>query len=310
MSTNFNPQQPPPPGQGYYSGQPNPPRESRRHRRSQDGSVSPRNTQDPFAGQRQPGNFQESYHQPYDPRRYSDAPPPPADDFHPPNQLAPYDEEKAFAEWNRAYGPGTAYDAAVNAPSSQPTRQPTRQPPRQNVRRRSLEDRRRRYEDDVDYYDDMSVDRRPPPRRRRRPQRRDSTQSASEYPGKPEVKDLGPTLMASAAGAFLGRKMVSKGALGIVGGAIAGALGANAGEHLDERKRRRDQRREEARREEDERYYREREDERRYSRRTRSPRDSVRETETLALRRRPRDLSRTPRTKRYVGSSPDSYVSV
>jgi hypothetical protein len=37
----------------------------------------------------------------------------------------------------------------------------------------------------------------------------------------------------------------------------------------------------------------------------------VRETETVASRRRPRDLSRAPpRTKRYVGSSPDSRVSV
>ena len=301
MSTNYDPQQPPPPGQGYYSGQPNPRREPRRHRRSQDGSVSPRDSQDHFASPRQPSGFQESYHQPYDPRRYSEAPPPP-DDFQPPNQLAPYDEEKAFAEWNRAYGPGTAYDAATNAPAPQTTRR--------HVRRRSLDDRRRHYEDDIDSYDDMSVDRRPPPRRRRRPHRHDSMHSVSDYQSKPESKDLGPTLMASAAGAFLGRKMVSKGALGIVGGAIAGALGANAGEHLDERKRRRDAKREEARRDEDDRYYRERDDERHRSRRTRSPRESVRDTETLAPRRRPRDLSRTPRTKRYVGSSPDSYMSV
>jgi hypothetical protein len=304
MSTNYDPQQPPPPGQGYYSGQPNPRRNPRRHRRSQDGSVSPRDTQ----GHRQPGNFQESYHQSYDPRRYSEAPPP-ADDFHPPNQLAPYDEEKAFAEWNRAYGPGTAYDAATNAPAPAPA--PAPQTTRRPARRRSLEERRRRYEDDIDYDDDISLDRRPPPRRRRRPHRHDSMHSVSDYPSKPEVKDLGPTLMASAAGAFLGRKMVSKGALGIVGGAIAGALGANAGEHLDERKRRRDAKREEARRDEDDRYYyREREDERHRNRRTRSPGDSLRDTETVAPRRRPRDLSRPPRTKRYVGSSPDSYRSV
>jgi hypothetical protein len=298
MSTNYDSQQPPPPGQGYYSGQPNPRREHRRHRHSQDGSVSPRDSQ----GHRQAGDFQEHYHEPYDPRRYSEAPPV-ADDFQPPNQLAPYDEEKAFAEWNRAYGPGTAYDAATNPPAQQETRRP--------VRRRSLEERRRRYEDDADYADDTSVDRRAPPRRRRRPHRHDSMHSVSDYPGKPETKDLGPTLMASAAGALLGRQMVSKGALGIVGGAIAGALGANAGEHLDERKRRRDAKREEARRDEDDRYYREREDERHRSRRTRSPGGSVRDSETLAPRRRqPRDLSRPPRRKRYVGSSPDSYMSV
>jgi hypothetical protein len=300
MSANYDP---PPPGQGHYTAQPGPPRGSRRRHRSQHGSVSPRGSQDHFTSQRQSDNFQESYHEPYDSRRYSEAPPP-QEDFEPPNQLAPYDEEKAFAEWNRAYGPESAY-AQTTAPPPQTTRR--------HARRRSVEERRRRYEDDFDAYDDVSVDRRPPPRRHRE-RRLDSTHSMSDHQVKAETKDLAPTLMASAAGAFLGRKMVSKGALGIVGGAIAGALGANAGEHFDEGKRRWNQRREEKRRDEGDRYYREREGDRHRSRRAGSPivggRDEIRNNGTLPPRRRHRDISRTPRTKRYVGSSPDSRVSV
>jgi hypothetical protein len=100
----------------------------------------------------------------------------------------------------------------------------------------------------------------------------------------------------------------------MLGGAIAGAIGANAGEHFDERKRRREQKRNEVRAEEDDRYYREREDDRHRSRRLRAPisggRDDIRDTETLPPRRRRRDVSRPPRSKRYADSSPDSYVSV
>lgn len=326
MSAHYDPQQPPPPGQGYYSGRPNAHHEPPRHRQSRDGSISPRSGwHDPFAGQRQqPGNFQDNYQQPYDPRRYSEAP---AEDFQPPNQLAPYDEEKAFAEWNRVYGPESAY-AASNAPTPAPVPVPAPQPARRHARRRSLESSRRHYDDDMDSYDDRSIDRRPRPRRHR-PRRHDSTHSVSDYQGKPETKDLAPTLMASAAGAFLGRKMVSKGALGIVGGAIAGALGANAGEHFDERKRRKEsQLRNEGRREsedryyrerDEDRYYREREEDRRRSRRTRSPvsvgaRSEIRDDETLPPppRRghRERDLSRPARSKRYAASSPDSRMSV
>lgn len=292
MSTNYDSQYPPPPGQGYYSAQPNPPRESRRHRRSRDGSVSPRSTQDYYD--------RGTFHETSEPKRGSEAP---QEDFTPPNQLTPYDEEKAYAEWNRAYGPESAYQNAYV-----PVDVPVSEPPRRHARRRSLDDRSRRYEADRDFYDDMSVDRQALPRRRRR--RRDSTHSVSDYQSKPEKKDLAPTLMASAAGAFLGRKMVSKGPLGILGGAIAGALGANAGEHLDERKRRREQRRDSTRRDEDDRYYRERDEDRRRSRRTESPRSDMRDSETVYSRRRPRDLSRRPRTKRYVGSSPDSRLSV
>lgn len=252
--------------------------------------MSPRSTQDYY----ERGNV---YDNTYDPRRYSEAPP--SEDFTAPNQLTPYDEEKAYAEWNRAYGPESGYFAPEPPVSEAPSR---------HARRRSLDDRSRRYEEDMDPYDDMTVDRYARPRRRRR--RRDSTHSVSDYQGKHETKDLGPTLMASAAGALLGRKIVSKGALGMVGGAIAGALGMNAGERLEERKRRRDYRRDSVRRDEDERYYRDRDDDRLRYRRTMSPRSDVRDDETVRSRRRPRDLSRRPRTKRYVGSSPDSRLSV
>jgi hypothetical protein len=162
------------------------------------------------------------------------------------------------------------------------------------------------------YYDDMSVDRRPAPRRRRR---RDSSHSVTDYPMKPEsnVKDLGPTLLSGAAGAFLGRKLVGKGALGMVGGALAAAIGANAGEHLDERKRRKEQqRREEGRREE--RYLNREDDRRRRSRRAydrHSPPEQRRDTAPPSPRHRAVERPYRPRRKRYVGSSPEGgYTSV
>lgn len=154
----------------------------------------------------------------------------------------------------------------------------------------------------------MSMDRRVSPRHRRR---RDSTHSVSDAQEKPETKDLAPTLMAGAAGAFLGRKLVSKNALGMVGGAIAGAVGANAGEHLDKRKRRKDQRRTDKEWEEE--AYRDaedRDDSRRRSLRSYDRRHSPRRSggsEPLSPRRRHADRPRETRPRRYVGSSPDSY---
>jgi hypothetical protein len=177
-----------------------------------------------------------------------------------------------------------------------------------------VDERRRYYEDDMGPYydDDMSADRRPAPRRRRR---RDSSHSVTDYPGKPEtnVKDLGPTLLSGAAGAFLGRKLVGKGALGMVGGAIAGAIGANAGEHFDERKRRKEQQQREERRRE-ERYLSREDDRRRRSRRAydrESPPEQRRDTAPPSLRHRDMERPYRPRRKRYVGSSPEGgYTSV
>lgn len=329
MSASYDPErQPPPPGQGYYSAQPQQHQQQHRRRRgSPDRSASPKDTQYSSRSEPQPSN---NYHDtgvpPFDPRRGSQAS---QDDLEAQNQLAPYDEEKAYAEWCRAYGPEPAAAASTFSPTPTsshtqippaPLPVPPPQPPpttRQYRRRTPADDRRRYYEDDAEpYYDDMSVDRRRPPPRRRR--RRDSSHSVTDYPSKPElnVKDLGPTLLSGAAGAFLGRKLVGKSALGMVGGAIAGAIGANAGEHLDERKRRKEQlRREEVRREE---RYLDREDDdrrRRASRRAydrrQSPPEQRRDTEPPSPRCRTAERSYRPRRKRYVGSSPEAgYTSV
>jgi hypothetical protein len=123
------------------------------------------------------------------------------------------------------------------------------------------------------------------------------------------VKDLGPTLLSGAAGAFLGRKLVGKSALGMVGGAIAGAIGANAGEHLDERKRRKEQERRK-----EERYLSRDDDRRRGSRREYdrySPPEQMRDTASSSPRHREMECPYRPRRKRYVGSSPEGgYTSM
>jgi hypothetical protein len=332
MSASYDPQrQPPPPAQGFYPAQPplshhqhqqnhqHRQHQSRRRHGSLDRSVSPRGTQYSPRSEPQPSNHHGTGIPPFDPRRGSQVS---QADLEAHNQLAPYDEEKAFAEWCRAYGPEQPAASAFSPTSSYaqvPAPAPMSVPPppptaRSYRRHESVDERRRYYEDDMDpYYDDeMSYDRRPAPRRRRR---RDSSHSVTDYPGKSEsnVKDLGPTLLSGAAGAFLGRKLVGKGALGMVGGAIAGAIGANAGEHLDERKRRKEQQQREERRRE-QRYLSHEDDRRRGSRRAYdrdSPPEQRRDTAPSSPRYRDMERPYRPRRKRYVGSSPEGgYASM
>jgi hypothetical protein len=325
MSADYDPErQPPPPGQGFYTAQPQSHhhqqnqqhrQQPRRRRRSPDRSVSPRGTQYSARSEPPPSNYHGTGVPPFDPRRGSQVS---QADLEAQNQLAPYDEEKAFAEWCRAYGPEPAAASTFSPTPSQtqipaPAPMPVPPPPpttRSYRRHESVDERRRYYEDDMEPYydDDMSVDRRPAPRRRRR---RDSSHSVTEYPGKSEsnVKDLGPTLLSGAAGAFLGRKLVGKSALGMVGGAIAGAIGANAGEHLDERKRRKEQERRK-----EERYLSRDDDRRRGSRREYdrySPPEQMRDTASSSPRHREMERPYRPRRKRYVGSSPEGgYTSM
>lgn len=218
------------------------------------------------------------------------------------NQLAPYDDEKAWAEWNRAYGQEPAYVPA-NAPLPQQRRRTGERPHRSR--------RRRSYEDDLEYAD-FRRERRT---KSRHHERRDSTRSEMDFDEKLEkgAKDLGPALLGTAAGAFLGRKLVNKSALGMLGGAIAGGIGATAGERFDERNRRKQDGRIQRRREDDDRYYR-----RRYEDRDRSyasQRDTSpfsersRDDEPLPPRRRHDERSRRTKPKRYVEYSPDSYRS-
>lgn len=330
MSASYDPErQPPPPGQGFYPAshhhhqqqqqQRQQRQQPRRRRRSIDRSVSPRGTRYSPRSEPQQNDYHNTGVPPFDPRRGSQVS---QDDLEAQNQLAPYDEEKAYAEWCRAYGPEPASASTFSPtpshtqiPAPAPAPMPVPPPPATRSSRRgpSVDERRRYYEDDMEpYYDDMSMDRRPAPRRRRR---RDSSHSVTDYPGKPEsnVKDLGPTLLSGAAGALLGRTLVGKGALGMVGGAIAGAIGANAGEHLDERKRRKEQQQREERRRED-RYLSREDDRRRRSRRAydrQSPPEQRRDTAPPSPRHRTMERPYRPRRKRYVGSSPEAgYTSV
>lgn len=279
MSMDFGPQHQPPPGQGYYSAQPNPPKQPRQGRQgSLDRSMSPRGTE-----------YQ------YDPSIPPTSRAPPPSDLDAQNQLAPYDEEKAYAEWNRAYGPEPSY---IPAPAPVPM-------PRHG-RRHSR--RPRRYEDDMNPYEDSLYDPRP---RARRSKRRDSFHSQTEDKEK-RTKDLAPSLIGSAAGAFLGHKLVSKGPLGAVGGAIAGAVGANAGEHLEGRQRRSKQRGSERRRREDDGYYDRRDDDDLRRSHPRSPlSEASRRDAPPRPRRRYSERSGRERTrsKRYVDSSSEGYAS-
>jgi hypothetical protein len=319
MSASYDPE-----GQGYpqsHHHQPNQQhrQQPRRRRRSLDRSVSPRGAQYSARSEPQSNSYHDTGVPPFDPRRGSQVS---QADIEAQNQLAPYDEEKAFAEWCRAYGPEPAAASTFSPTPSQtqipaPAPMPVPPPPptiRSYRRHEPADERRRYYEDDMEpYYDDeMSIDRRAAPRRRRR---RDSSHSVTDHPGKPEsnVKDLGPTLLSGAAGAFLGRKLVGKSALGMVGGAIAGAIGANAGEHLDERKRRKEQQQREERRRE-ERYLSREDDRRRGSRRAHdrySPPEQRRDTASSSPRHREMERPYRPRRKRYVGSSPEGgYTSM
>jgi len=332
MSASFDPERPPPPpGQGYYPNNPQPQSHQhhyqppRRHRGSLDNrSISPRSTQYSPSRDPRPTDHHDPRAPPFDPRRSSQVS---HDDLEAQNQLAPYDEEKAYAEWCRAYGPEPAASTFSPTPSHSQVPAPTPVPApsaRRYSRQTSVDERRRYYDDDdvEPYYEDRSVERRSAPRRRRR---RDSSHSVTDYASKPEsnnVKDLGPTLLSSAAGAFLGRKLVGKGALGMVGGAIAGAIGANAGEQLDARKRRRQQQQREERLREERYLDREEDDRRRRRRRSRRggyerqspsppPPGLRRDTAPPSPRHRDEERPYRPRRKRYVGSSPEAgYTSV
>ncbi|EMC96473.1 hypothetical protein BAUCODRAFT_33832 [Baudoinia panamericana UAMH 10762] len=164
--------------------------------------------------------------------------------------LTPYDEEKAWAQYNDAYGPPPQES---DARRSQP-------PPSVDSYDRHTEDRhwdeRSRYDDrerrrrsrpryEEDEYDhDRRRDPRPlpPPEddRRSRKQRSPPKQRGKDFLGSGDGdRGLGATLLGGAAGAFLGDQ-ADRGLLGTMGGAVLGAVAARAGEkqltkHQDEK---------------------------------------------------------------------------
>ncbi|KAK4553981.1 hypothetical protein LTR86_008822 [Recurvomyces mirabilis] len=172
-----------------------------------------------------------------------------------PQALAPYDEEKAWAQYNEAYGPPPsersyarqARPAPPPATESYDSRYDDRRPDERRHDERRYDDRRyddggRARYDDRDHrrrqsrgYDDYENDRRD----RARPPRHEEDRKRRSPPSGKSGKDvlgggdgergLGATLLGGAAGAYIGDQ-ANKSVLGTVGGAVLGALAAKAGE--------------------------------------------------------------------------------
>ncbi|KAK5722203.1 hypothetical protein LTR17_014306 [Elasticomyces elasticus] len=190
-----------------------------------------------------------------------------------PQAVAPYEEEKAWANYNEAYGPPgqeQQYDERQQRRPAPPPSSTAGSDKRYNgtharyddggrSRFDDRDDRRRqqssRYDDDYDDYDrERERDRRdrPPPRRSpseesdRRLRRHRSSPTKTGKTGKDFLgqsdseRGLGATLLGGAAGAFLGDQ-ADKGMLGTVGGAVLGALAAKAGEkQMDKRQQKKE----------------------------------------------------------------------
>ncbi|KAK1807649.1 hypothetical protein LTR12_018003 [Friedmanniomyces endolithicus] len=188
-----------------------------------------------------------------------------------PQAIAPYDEEKAWAQYNDAYGPPGGQheydDRQQRRPSPLPSstvESESRYDSRGNgrdyddggrSRYDDRDDRRRnrpsRYEEDeYNDYDDRDRDRDRQtydhePRRapsdddyRLRKHRSPTTtnKTGKDFLGQSDSeRGLGATLLGGAAGAFLGDQ-ADKGILGTVGGAVLGALAAKAGEKQIEKR--------------------------------------------------------------------------
>ncbi|TKA65914.1 hypothetical protein B0A55_10492 [Friedmanniomyces simplex] len=196
-----------------------------------------------------------------------------------PQAVAPYDEEKAWAQYNDAYGPPGAqqqYDDRQRRRPPPPPSSTAESDRWYDDRERRYDDggcsrfddrddRRRnrpsRYEDDYDDYDrerERDRDRRnhdrPPPlrspseddyrlRKHRSPTTTTTTtnKTGKDFLGQSDSeRGLGATLLGGAAGAFLGDQ-ADKGILGTVGGAVLGALAAKAGEkQIDKRQQKKE----------------------------------------------------------------------
>ncbi|TKA33961.1 hypothetical protein B0A54_14838 [Friedmanniomyces endolithicus] len=190
-----------------------------------------------------------------------------------PQAIAPYDEEKAWAQYNDAYGPPGGpheYDDRQQRrpppPPSSTVESGSRYGPRGSgrdyddggrSRYDDRDDRRRnrpsRYEEDeYDDYDDRDRDRDRDRRTfdhepRRAPSDDDyrlrkhhspttTSKTGKDFLGQSDSeRGLGATLLGGAAGAFLGDQ-ADKGILGTVGGAVLGALAAKAGEKQIEKR--------------------------------------------------------------------------
>lgn len=161
--------------------------------------------------------------------------------------LTPYDEEKAYAQYTDRYGPPDYGGQRPSAPSSEYDR--SRYDDRRYDDRQRHDERERRRpppsesDYDYDYEDDRRYDSRPPraedDRRRREKRKPSPTKGGGKdiFRQGDGERGLASTILGGAAGAFLGNEVGHKGTLGTLGGALVGAIGANALEkQYDKRK--------------------------------------------------------------------------
>ena len=149
--------------------------------------------------------------------------------------ITPYDEERAWAQYNDAYGPpGQEYDRR-SPPYEEPI-DSRRYDDGERIRYRDREDRRRysrrRSWDEYSYPPRSAMSeeahRSPPPPARAH--KRKGSERIKDFLKKGDGdRGFGATLLGGAAGAYLGDR-ADRGALGAIGGALIGAIAANAGE--------------------------------------------------------------------------------
>ncbi|RMY68055.1 hypothetical protein D0863_07373 [Hortaea werneckii] len=186
-------------------------------------------------------------------------------------QLTPYDEEKAYAEYTNAYGHPNYGHHNYGHPRAPPPPMSHYSAPRPRRRsdwdREEEEEERRRYEESMrrrhaspppstsaayDSSENLSTRTSLPPSRSSVSRRRSSDKKLSRkdafLQGSGD-RGFGATLLGGAAGAFLGdhigdKKKGDKTFLKTIGGALVGAIGANAIERQVDKREREKQRRE------------------------------------------------------------------
>lgn len=167
------------------------------------------------------------------------------------NQLAPFDEEKAEAEWNR--GVNEAYTYSRRPPPPPSDAELGRKPARQHDERDRVRERERRHSDDR-YYDDRERERSLERRKRKERERRKredeerAKEKALRYPSDPKKggrdvfggsegeRGWASKLVGGAGGAWIAHEATGD-ALGTLGGLLVGAIAANAGEKFHQKKK-------------------------------------------------------------------------
>ncbi|KAK4505971.1 hypothetical protein PRZ48_003936 [Zasmidium cellare] len=208
----------------------------------------PESVDDRYYSYEQPGHEYTDYGPPPGPERpYAPNEPHP----HEYNEMTPYDDEKAEAEWRR--GVESAYTYQRPPPPPQDPEYLRRRALEEEARDREIERERafeRQRRDDEDrYYEERDREReRERERERRRRREEDSVrEKVLRYPSDPKKggrdvfggsegeRGLGAKIAGGAGGALLGHEL-SDNVLGTLGGAVVGAVAANVFEKHHEKR--------------------------------------------------------------------------